>query len=311
MVSKKFLPLFISGLLLAPVPIAAEEGGGTADFDVDDFYAETMSEFADMKASYSSLASNYGNVPVISGEDVYLDYLSNISKANEDMNYEEKLNKIKDTDMSVSSPELNAMYSKLRSKVTSEMKNRGFDLDTKVSDFDREIYSHNQDTLETLNTYTDNAQEYDKIVEYYKNKSGTKPGTYTGTQVNSVFSSVSSNPLTKSTAFKNGFRGTSEIFDIVNEGRIIEDVNGEDSSKFLQRYQAGLDAFRKEEAPAGKESEWESDVKGLLEEGEADIDALKSAIDKNDSVQISKSMKKLDAFFEDNDLAHYLEDSSK
>lgn len=68
---------------------------------VDSQFQEASNVFADLENKYAELAAGYGDIHIVSSEDIYNDYLQNIETTKQDLGIEQKLDAIKNTDLSV------------------------------------------------------------------------------------------------------------------------------------------------------------------------------------------------------------------
>lgn len=95
-----------------PVIVHAE------DSDLQDYVDESRSDaevmFSDLKDKYNGLANNYGNIEIKSSDDIYKSYLNNIQSSKSSLEIDEKLESIKNTDLSYDNSDLQAEFDKAK-----------------------------------------------------------------------------------------------------------------------------------------------------------------------------------------------------
>ena len=298
-----------NGVAFAGCPVsAANSEGQDLGFNVDDFYEDTLSKFSELSDTYSDLAADYGNVPLANGEEVYMDYVSNLNRASEAIGYEEKLQAIKDTDLSINDAQLSAIYDEVRGDVITALEEKGYDISARTSDYEKWQEENHQSTRDLMNDISDGMQRYEDILEYYKEGKTKKTNSYSGKDLGEMVSTISDgsskNPITVSTQFKQGFQGVSTLFDKINNGLSIEEMVEEyevkNPEEFLNDTYKEYKNYVKEIADEGLDLDEDSltEIEGMLDV----FDTLETAIKKDDQDAMAESMRTIEQFMIDYDL---------
>ena len=262
-------------------PVYAAESDGGLGFDVDEFYDETVTMFSEMKSGYQELAANYGNVGAASAESVYMDYLQNLQKANEDSAYSEKLAMIQDMDISINDPVINASYNKAKGQVNNALTGEGFDVQGRPSSFATDANAQSKATYSMMASASEGAKKYSSIVKDFKDK-GSNIESFTGADLKETLQGGS--PLTASSQSKASFKDTQTIFQMVNSSYDIDSMAEEygvrDASQFATLSRSRIQSF----------------VGSMTEDGEP-----LSAKQEKEYTEAMDNLSKLDAAIKSND----------
>ncbi|MEY8379491.1 hypothetical protein [Ileibacterium valens] len=276
---------------------SSEDSGQDLGFDVDEFYEETLGQFAQMKQNYSDLADNYGNVEGANAEAVYMDYLEALNQANVDSGYDKKLEMIRNTDLSISDPQISAAYNRAKAQVKNALNADGLDITGKTTSSDLDANEQNRKMYEAMASQSESVKMYQTIVQDYKNK-GSNITSYTGKDLKTEIRD--GNPLTASSQAKGSFLSTATIYQKISSGKSIETLSeqyGTDNAdEFVKESEKKITAYKAwltedgEPLTTKQQKEYDQALQA--------IEQMKTSLDMNDQGDTAVQMSRIKNYLE-------------
>ncbi len=123
----KLLPLvFCTALLFGGINVTSISAADDVDKEelLEDYGGmkdEANELFDSLKDKYTDLANNYGNIEMPDVDKIHQDYLNQVQQGKEDLKIEEKLEEIRNTDLSVDNSEMKAEYEQAKKDAANKL----------------------------------------------------------------------------------------------------------------------------------------------------------------------------------------------